>query len=522
MSELNSPPMLLDEDYGEALVHAVWLVKGDRRILVFGFIELFAVEQPPVDVINEQWVKSAGSKGFRLFFSRIRMIATEAVALYSNAISGKGLFLPVKGDSGEPALMELPRCLAEPRWPNLSLTMGAPYLPYGVQPRCHHLLPESIGSELRGVLSSDDDISWIEDRFFFSLADYDELIGSFHILAHNPLYRGMSVKLRRTDDGVESVAYKIELRHQQSLEGVTLYQIEKRLDDYAGFQARELTEKSFALPLSGVADEVEHVVYCKKRGMLDKSNPCGFMRQISFSLGLHSQKASIAVPGKGGAIDETYIVDKVSYDRNSVIGESEVPDAMRLYSSKKQVRKLKRQAEELGQQWFENEPIKARNFVRGLISKARERVWVIDPYFSTVDLFRFALAATSPAVEVVIATSAEHLQGDDSIAEHVEAGEVLMKNLEQFKNDYTFTVRVLNGSRSPIHDRFLVIDAAVWFVGNSLNSLGKRAGMMIKLPDPSQMLGRLEDIVKGNRSKELGAWVEDRRSNKQESCCEDS
>jgi len=195
---------------------------------------------------------------------------------------------------------------------------------------------------------------------------------------------------------------------------------------------------------------------------------------------------------------------------------------MRLYSSKKQVRKLKRQAEELGQQWFENEPIKARNFVRGLISKARERVWVIDPYFSTVDLFRFALAATSPAVEVVIATSAEHLQGDDSIAEHVEAGEVLMKNLEQFKNDYTFTVRVLNGSRSPIHDRFLVIDAAVWFVGNSLNSLGKRAGMMIKLPDPSQMLGRLEDIVKGNRSKELGAWVEDRRSNKQESCCEDS
>ena len=57
-------------------------------------------------------------------------------------------------------------------------------------------------------------------------------------------------------------------------------------------------------------------------------------------------------------------------------------------------------------------------------------------------------------------------------------------------------VRVLCGKASPIlHDRFLVIDKQVWFLGNSLNMLGKRASMIIKLPNPDEILDELDKML---------------------------
>lgn len=56
-------------------------------------------------------------------------------------------------------------------------------------------------------------------------------------------------------------------------------------------------------------------------------------------------------------------------------------------------------------------------------------------------------------------------------------------------------VRILRGAKSPpLHDRFLVIEGDVWLSGNSLNNIGERASVILKLPDPSSVLERLERL----------------------------
>ena len=40
-----------------------------------------------------------------------------------------------------------------------------------------------------------------------------------------------------------------------------------------------------------------------------------------------------------------------------------------------------------------------------------------------------------------------------------------------------------------------VIDDAVWFLGNSLNTLGDKASLLVKLPNPDEVIGQIEDML---------------------------
>jgi hypothetical protein len=59
-------------------------------------------------------------------------------------------------------------------------------------------------------------------------------------------------------------------------------------------------------------------------------------------------------------------------------------------------------------------------------------------------------------------------------------------------------VRVMdNRDGEPVlHDRFLVVDGAVWFSGNSFNAIGQRESLIVKLPDPTAVIIRLDQIFK--------------------------
>jgi hypothetical protein len=54
------------------------------------------------------------------------------------------------------------------------------------------------------------------------------------------------------------------------------------------------------------------------------------------------------------------------------------------------------------------------------------------------------------------------------------------------------TALVLSGKTPPLHDRFLVIDDEVLFLGNSLNALGERASLILSVPDSEPILAKLK------------------------------
>ena len=69
-------------------------------------------------------------------------------------------------------------------------------------------------------------------------------------------------------------------------------------------------------------------------------------------------------------------------------------------------------------------------------------------------------------------------------------------------------IRILTGDPPPVHDRFLVVDGEVWFSGNSLNALGERAGVIVRLPDPTPVVARIEAFWRNSPS--LSDWLASR------------
>ena len=53
---------------------------------------------------------------------------------------------------------------------------------------------------------------------------------------------------------------------------------------------------------------------------------------------------------------------------------------------------------------------------------------------------------------------------------------------------------------------FLVVDDEVWFMGNSFNTLGDRASMIIKIPNPDEVLHELEKMF--NQAEIFGTYFQ--------------
>jgi len=108
----------------------------------------------------------------------------------------------------------------------------------------------------------------------------------------------------------------------------------------------------------------------------------------------------------------------------------------------------------------------------------------------------------------LILTSAECLDSADTAVPGQRAGEVLYAQLQAHQGSPVekLSVKVMTGDKPEIHDRFLVVDDTVWFSGNSLNNIGERAGVMIKLPDPEPVIESLSAIIAGPRTIKLVEW----------------
>ena len=124
------------------------------------------------------------------------------------------------------------------------------------------------------------------------------------------------------------------------------------------------------------------------------------------------------------------------------------------------------------------------------------------------ELLAFGHAIRRPDVELRILTSVLGLKKKDALGHSsVDSGRKLQRIVNETFDDYPRKpkIRILTGKQPPIHDRFLVVDGAAWLSGNSLNTLGERAGMIVKLPDPEPAVVRLEAFWR--QASSLSDWL---------------
>lgn len=498
----------IKQDYGFALLTLAWVTSNDNQYLVFGALEFF-----PKDLIECCEVKKNSLildqkddlPQIILNFCRTKLSCEEALNLYDSCRMTGKIVLPsdsieilIKEDTSVPFI-------EFNQWPNFTVDKRSsdnlcPFLAeaWGCC-RMHNILPNNILPPILMVAEHEKTIQWLKERLLWDISMYPELLGSMHLILPNPLLR--SVTERLIPDSPNKVAVFIELRdklHLEDLADIKIIVIERGIFGLRNVEECVLSgldNPSFNVTTSGNnTEEFAIAIYDKVRGLLEWTTFGSFIQGFDIELRVADARRKICMPGSEDSFEITSYesVDKIKQTTPEEWGQ-------RLYFQ--QIKRIQgRNAKKYGQHLFKHgNKQMAEAFIRELIQQARKRVIIIDPFFATLELFKYVLAISSP-VDITIITGADAMKSESNYSvsneEYIRTGQEIINQIENFKKKltgYTINVDVMTGN-NVFHDRFLIIDDQVWFSGNSLNKIGSRASMLIRLPNPYELLDYLDEL----------------------------
>ena len=496
----------IEKDYGFALLTLLWVTSDGKNYLGFGALDFFPKELIECTQIEKNSLSLAQKNGLadmEINFCRVKLSCEEALKLYDSCRSTGKFILPC--DSAEILMQE--GCDAAPMefsaLPNFTVDKRrnenlCPFLAesWGCC-RMHHLLPNAISPQTLMITEYEKPIEWMKERLLWDISMYPELLGSMHLILPNPLIRNMTERL--IPDSPNKVAVCFELRCGKTLsdlKGVKFLAIERGVFGIRNVQEQSLSElknTSFIVTLSGNnTEEFATALYDDDRGLLDWSAFGNFIMGFDIDMRVADAKRRIFIPGSESFYDVTSYktVDKIKSDTK------EDSWGKRFYFQQMK-RTEGKYAKKFGQHLFKHgNPDEAEIFIRELIQQAKEKVIIIDPFFSTPELFKYVFGIPSPVDVTIIA--GDKLKNKKMLPQ--------IANFQKKFTEYKINVKVMTG-KNIIHDRFLIIDDQVWFSGNSINNIGSKASMLIRLPNPQELLDYLDELQTEKSIVSLEAWL---------------
>ncbi len=488
-------------------------------LLVFASIEFVhsARPQPDSAPLSVRGVPPyiQGTSGLRVFFRRVGMRANEGLNWYREASKGT-LTVPLPADAAEQGKFDggplrAPRLIEEPAWPRLGFpapdqtlfgglmkTYPTPFLGPGAAPARIHRLMASADPDLDSL--TDDPLvrDWLAPRIHFRIEEYPELLGGLVLVAPDPQVENVSQYFVRDRHQKERLITQIQPRPNQQLDNLNLTILEERLGVISTF--RQLPVPSDGVVITEAPAEIRASGYMlghPERGLIDFQTPTPFIRTIGITTETSSRLVKLKTresKKKDAGIREHQIHER-ALGANSLIGESEPqPGPYARFWEAAAQRVVRSQARTSDQRWIDD-PAAARAFLRDLIGGARQDVFVADCFLGGEDLGGYLHFVSRLDVHIKILTSREAFKPDRGAAIRQMNASIESLRDRGFRQ---IDVRIMrNSDGAPLlHDRFLVVDGAVWLTGNSLNSIGQREGLVVKLPDPQPVIFRLDRIFK--------------------------
>lgn len=520
----------VEQDYGFALLTSLWVTRNEKNYLIFGALEFYPLEIDECSEIKRCSIlldSKDSSADIQLNFSRIKISCADALKLYDSCRETGSFVLPC--DSAEILMQEdgdsHPIELSQ--WPNLSVDRRSeenlcPFLAesWGCC-RMHQLLPQNISAQILMIAEYEKPIQWMKDRLLWDISMYPELLGSMHLILPDPLIRSVSERL--VPGSPSSVIVCLVLRQRKSLadlNNAVFVAIERGTFGIRSVQKRELStleNPSFTVKLSGIsAEDFSTAIYDATRGLLEWSAFGNFIMGFDIDMRVANAKRKILSPDNKSSYEVTV------YEKFGKIESSKSDDSWGMRLHLQQLKRAQgKYAKKYGQHLFKAETSEAAEvFIRELIQQAKERVIIVDPFFATLELFKYVLGIPSP-VDITIITGNEIMKDNSKYSGGEEKilsiGQEILRQIKVFQkkvNGYTIQVKVMTGDNI-IHDRFLILDNQVWFSGNSLNKIGSRASMLIRLPNPQEVLDYLDEVQNdsfkvGKRIIKLEEWLQER------------
>ena len=270
-------------------------------------------------------------------------------------------------------------------------------------------------------------------------------------------------------------------------------------------------ESSLPFHMTGYA--VSHPI----QGIIAYQQPLPFIRVVRGTLGVASRKVRVEVPRSKSVRSptETYEITEFGHEIPFGAGEERKDALVRVISAEQQ-RIRRAAAKQYKQTWFDSgQRDQALSFLRQQLTRARSSVMVADPYFGWLQIYQFLQAVPRTQIDFTILTSRLAFESEfaNSIAQADENTDQVPvasaptpepERLARFTHSLaelgrrgmkSVTALVLSGRTPPLHDRFLVIDDEVLFLGNSLNALGERASLILSVPDSEPILAKLKAMA---------------------------
>lgn len=487
--------------------------------LLFATVTLLSPNRAPPSTMKGVNSLPVGKSASTVFFRRTVLQADAAIEWYRSLGSGKAKTpVPTLVQDREESLdgqdIDVSDLHDNPTWPSLGLPMGeglfaqptgrsnpAPFMG-SVPSRVHRRFGSSDGFD--ELLAHDGALAFVARRLHLNLRMYPEYLGSVALLAPDPIVKQIDNFMIPASGGRgERNFYRFIPRPGQTLEELEVSTFDEQAHLLTSFETQKL-------PADGILDVDKgsclgtygYVVTHPAHGILVYQPPTGFIRQISFNthaVGSGGLKLINVPTGDGpNSPRMEYLASNSSLlQTNSVIGEeAATPNSSGRVATAASRREKISSAKHYGQSWFANgSREQAMRFVQSEIRKAKRRIIVADPYLAGLQLGQFLYAVNGVSVEVILLTSSLAFKSTKTESRPVKLAD-FRKRLEQLVSAVNVKPKTAVLSQSVLHDRFLVIDDAVWFLGNSLNALGDKASMIVKLPNPDEIIQQLEEMFR--------------------------
>ena len=425
-----------------------------------------------------------GKRGGKLFVQRWHLPVREGLQWYRACTTGS-MTVPGKIPS-KPTVVQLAQLGDDPPWPHLVVEVEKFWSHsefWGDRPggsRWHRLLPLVPVEITNGWATSDFEKArdFLLREIHVDILSRSVLVGSLHLRLPNPIYRKIH---QQVASDWRSVNFEVELYPNQSLGELELTFWNQR--SWGATSVRHMVLQP-GVNLLSVAEGVEQVAYavsCKKRGPLEQSELAGFIASVNISMNLVSEQRRVETP-KGN-----YTVGVVGHSEPIQVGTPRPAGALARLAADEGLRHTQKVWTGTAFRWFDKDSVGGRQAIRDIIQSASKSVDLLDPYFGRSDLQQFALATTRHGLPFRVLTSADFCTSGEYPDLKLERGNALEKTLESVRAQdprLNIEVKVMAGPKSPVHDRFLIVDGTVWVLGASLNEFGNRGSLLMKLPSP--------------------------------------
>jgi len=344
---------------------------------------------------------------------------------------------------------------------------------------------------------------FIEKELGIPLAFYTEFWGGIFLCAKNAQLRTVDYQLGK--DKRSLLVSLLPTENDDFFKGTMELFDERRYG--TGFCIRkEINQCRFIVPFPYEPKRL-HVRIYDRNGQLIIDQSGTFIRNFQFLMGIQS---GYRIFDNG---NDRIQIPMATYEKFSIGDSNDSVENMAFQAE--QQRYLKSLEEKRIFIYFsgkEEEKSRAAGIVKELIAGAKERCVICDPYFSRKDLLNYGIHVTSFNVVLKIITSAVFLKSKVDSEPESRQGDVLYAALDSLnKHEINVKCYVLRGKKSPIHDRFIVVDDDVYLLGSSLSEFGSRATTLYRVPDPKLLIRQAERWIKDKTiCPSLEEWMKNR------------